>query len=157
MARYIIDRDKLLQFVKESNVERASDNRRKRHLQTEICQKYNESESSQIPACVLQKSWNNQKTRAREKKSNYVKAQRATGGGPPPGKFCNLFLPTPGIPQNKICPLCMTPFQISCVKLPKWRPKQFGNLSQNPYIQLVDNSFWQRAVKISNSQSHYHE
>ena len=41
-----------------------------------------------------------------------------------------------------------------CGKLPKWRPKQFGDLSQNLRCLVCRQQFWERVVNVTNSQSY---
>ena len=89
MSKFCADKDILIQLIQDSNIERETHPRKKQHLQNEITSKYNylvESSEGATPA-MLSKAWSNFKARAKGKRAQFIKDQKATGGGPPPGRI----------------------------------------------------------------------
>ncbi len=94
MSRFSAERDILIQLVQDSNIETETNSRKKQNIQNEITSKYNnyvEFSACATPA-MLSKAWSNFKTRAKAKRAQFIKDQKATGGGPPPGKLIKVIM-----------------------------------------------------------------
>ena len=94
----LINRELLAEIVQNLNIEGQLNPRKRNELQIELTRKYNEQEDplGNTNTKGLQKAWANLKSQAKGKKTEFLQAQKRTGGGPPPGKADYKLLITQG-------------------------------------------------------------
>ncbi len=89
--KQLVNRELLAELVQTLNIESQFNPRKKNELQIELTRRYNDQEDplGSFNTKALQKAWHNFKSRAKGKKTEFLQAQKGTGGGPPPGRAAN--------------------------------------------------------------------